>query len=95
LSDYKLAQAYVLVADCAARFKNTDWEKEAVNVGLEAASKSEDLEYFPYLDQRRHFLKLGIDTLLGEMRPSSIKRPAMFRWYKDSTRYVAVPPQSI
>jgi tetratricopeptide (TPR) repeat protein len=93
LSNYKLTQAHLLVADCAERLKHTDWEKEAVKIGLISASKLEDLEYFPYFDQRRHFLDLGIDTVLGEMRPGSIKRPPMFGWHKDSTRYVAIPPK--
>jgi hypothetical protein len=94
LNDFRLAQAYLLVADCAARIRNAQWEKEALASGFKIASRLENLDFASYYIQRQSDLEHGRNTLLAEMEPGRLKRPPMFGWYRDLVSYTAIPPSS-
>lgn len=95
LSNYQKMTAYLDLADCSYRIRNRAWEREALELGLKAAYKLEDQNYFLYFNQRLFDLDAGKDTLKSEMEPGKIKRPPLFRWHiEGSERFVPLSPRS-
>lgn len=95
LSNFKLTEAYLCIADCAYRVKNRSWEKEALISALKPASELEDPECFLYFNQRLIDLEAGRDTLETEKESGKVKRPPLFRWYKEgSERFVPLSPRA-
>jgi tetratricopeptide (TPR) repeat protein len=90
LIDLQLSQAYLFVADCAMRIRDRVWEKEAVILGLHAASKLDDLYAATYLSQRLGDLDAGKWTFEAEQEDGKLKRPPIFRWHRDSVSFTAI-----
>jgi hypothetical protein len=94
LNSHQLAEAFLLVADCAARVRDTAWEKETLVLGLDAAMKDDNLEFASYYIQRSTDLEQGRNTLIAEQELGKLKRPPTFAWYKEPTHFTAITPRS-
>jgi tetratricopeptide (TPR) repeat protein len=94
LTNFQLSQAYLCVADCALRIKDRVWERQAVVSGFLAASKLDDLYTATYLSQRLGDLEAGKWTFEAEQEPGKLKRPPVFRWYRDSISFTAMTAKS-
>jgi tetratricopeptide (TPR) repeat protein len=94
LNGHQQAEAFLLMADCAAVVRDTAWEKEALALGLDAAVKADNLEFASYYIQRSTDLEQGRNTLIAEKEPGKLKRPPMFPWYKDPSYFTAITPIS-
>jgi tetratricopeptide (TPR) repeat protein len=95
LDNYQQMEAYLNSADCAYRIKNRKWEREAVMSALKPTSELEDPQYFLYFNQRLMDLDAGKDTLKAEEEPRRVKRPPLFRWFKEGLeRFIPLSPRS-
>lgn len=94
LNSHQQAEAFLLMADCAAMVRDTAWEKKALTSGLDAAVKADDLEFASYYIQRSTDLEQGRNTLIAEQEPGKLKRPPMFPWRKEPSCFMAVTPRS-
>lgn len=94
LTDLQLAEAYLCVADCAMRIRDRVWEREAVVSGFLAASELDDLYTATYFSQRLGDLDAGKRTFEAEQEVGKLKRPPIFRWYRDSIQFTAITPKS-
>jgi len=94
LTNFQLSEAYLCVADCAMRIRDRVWERAVVVSGFLAASKLDDLYTATYLSQRLGDLDAGKWTFEAEQEPGKLKRPPVFKWYRDSTGFTAVTHKS-
>jgi tetratricopeptide (TPR) repeat protein len=94
LNTHQQAEAFLLMADCAAVVRDTAWEKEALSLGLDATVKADNLEFASYYIQRSTDLEQGRNTLIAEQEPGKLKRPPMFPWHKEPSHFTAITPRS-
>ena len=89
-----LTHAYLDIADCAQRVKDRDWEKKALKIAIESASKLDDLTLATYISQRIGDLMAGKDTYLAEQELGKLKRPSASKWDASLIHYTALVPKN-
>jgi len=92
LNNHQQAEAFLLMADCAAVVRDTAWEKEALALGLDASVKADNLEFASYYIQRSTDLERGRNTLIAEQESGKLKRLPMFPWRKEPSHFTAITP---
>lgn len=94
LSSEEQARAILYIADCAARAQNEDWERKALELGMDTAKPMKDASLFLYYSQRLNDLTMGKNTVLAEQEPGKLKHPPEFLWYRPTpTTFVPIHPQ--
>jgi len=69
---------YLHLANIAFRIDNINFQRKALEEGIDISMKNENHEYFIYFNQRLLDINMGKDPALAELEPGKIKQPEEF-----------------